>query len=325
MTVICSYCNKEFSSYQSRCNHTRKFHKLGNENVTLNKHIISNKINIKSSENQLEINSNLDKLSCKYCKKIFKHLQSRWRHEKTCKNNKINIEEENMMLKEELADIKNQLALLLNKKETQPKTSRYDKINKQLNNSGQIGAVGNNNAIGDNNTVINNTFVKFGPVEFNKLLSEKQKLFILNSPFMSLEESIKLIHFNDKRPEYNNIFITNMRDKLAYIFDGKKFISVNKNDVIKNLINNHADEIETLFDNYKDKLTEFKSTRVQAFIDLINDDDEYKDENNKTYENYKAYKIDDIKRLIYNNSDNKKFTELRKSSINTKEEQDIIL
>ena len=33
---------------------------------------------------------------------------------------------------------------------------------------------------------------------------------------------------------------------------------------------------------------------------------------NKTYDNYRAYKIGDIKRLIYDNSDSKKLAELKK-------------
>jgi hypothetical protein len=58
--------------------------------------------------------------------------------------------------------------------------------------------------------VIHNTFVKFGDVAFEKILNEKQKLQILNQPFMSLEESIKMIRFNDNLLEYNNIYITNI-------------------------------------------------------------------------------------------------------------------
>ena len=50
-----------------------------------------------------------------------------------------------------------------------------------------------------------------------------------------LEESIKQIHFNDQLPEYNNVFITNMKDDIAYVFDGKQFISVRKNEMLNDL------------------------------------------------------------------------------------------
>ena len=44
----------------------------------------------------------------------------------------------------------------------------------------------------------------------------------------------KVVHFNDNRPEYKNIMITNLRDNIAYIFDGNKFIAQNK-DIILNV------------------------------------------------------------------------------------------
>ena len=103
-----------------------------------------------------------------------------------------------------------------------------------------------------------------------------------------------------------------MRDNLAYIFDGSKFISVNKNDMISKLISTHSDELVTTFDDYKNKLNKKTAKHVEGFLDLLNDCDEYIDVNNKTHENYKAYKIGDIKQLIYNNSDAKKLAELKK-------------
>jgi hypothetical protein len=67
-----------------------------------------------------------------------------------------------------------------------------------------------------------------------------------------------------------------------------------------------------MVDNNKNKLNGKIAKRVEAFLDLLNDDDEYQDVYNKTYDNYKAYKIGDIKRLIYDNSDPKKLAEFKK-------------
>ena len=106
-----------------------------------------------------------------------------------------------------------------------------------------------------------------------------------------------------------------MRDNLAYIFDGIKFISVNKNEVISKLISTHSDELGVAFDDYKNKLNTKTARHVEGFLDLLNDVDEYIDVNNKIHESYKAYKMCDIKRLIYDNSDAKKLAELKKSSL----------
>lgn len=301
MGVMCKYCNKEFSSYQSRCNHVRKFH----DNTNNTKSIIDNTFN-----NTLHDNLSLQsKYKCTNCDKSFNNYQNRWKHKKICKNSescnkdKLIAELQNKMLKME-----SQISILLNKEaKIHPKT--LQKINKQLHNEGSIGAVGNNNK------VIHNTYVKFGDVKLGNLLDEDQILSILNKQFFSLEESIKMIHFNEDLPEYNNIYITNMRDNLAYIFDGSKFISVNKNEVISKLISTHSDELSVAYDDYKNKLNTKTARHVEGFLDLINDVDEYVDINNKTHESYKAYKIADIKRLIYDNSDGKKLAELKKSSL----------
>jgi molecular chaperone GrpE (heat shock protein) len=132
--------------------------------------------------------------NCNKCQKSFTKYQNRWRHEKNCKENDKIIDE----LKNKVQEMQNQLVNLLNDKaKIHPKT--LQKINKQLMNN----CNNTNNGIINNGPVINNTFVKFGKVELSKVLTEKQILSILNKPFMSLEETIKLIHFNDKLPEYN--------------------------------------------------------------------------------------------------------------------------
>lgn len=364
MALMCQHCNKEFSSYQSRCNHIRKFHII--------KNIISNNTNNTSNNTDNTLDNTLCNISnntkpnkqylCSKCKKSFNNYQNRWKHEKICENNKPDslkeenellkkqLEEKDIIYKKELEEFKKQMEsqlasqmesiknLLCKEAKIHPKTLQKlnkDLLSKNINNgsinNGNIGAVGNHN------TVIHNTFVKFGDVDFGKILNEKQKLHILNQPFMSLEESIKMIHFNDKlpresgmglkhslsrAPEYNNIYITNMRDNLAYIFDGKQFVSVNKNEVISELIDNHAGEIELLFDNNKEKLKDRISKRVEAFLELLNSSDEYVDAAKKTHPNYKAYKIGDIKRLIYDQSDAKKLAELKKTQLNCMELED---
>ena len=69
-------------------------------------------------------------------------------------------------------------------------------------------------------------------------------LNIINKNCLCIEESIKTVHFNKSLPEYNNIFITNMKDTIAYIFDGTKFILTSKDEVINDLYNSHLENIE---------------------------------------------------------------------------------
>ena len=238
-------------------------------------------------------------------------------HKKTCTvkfteihNNKINE------LENTINEMKKQVNMLLKEKgKIHHKT--LQKINNQLNNK-----INNIN----NGSIINNTYVKFGDVEYEKILNKKQIKKILSYPYQSLEESIKQIHFNDDLPEYSNIFITNMKDDLAYIFNGSQFISVRKNEMINELINTHKKEINLSFEKNKNKLNDKYVTRLKKFLDMLNDDDtQFTDgTNKKTYPCYKAYKINSIKLLIYNNSDKKKLDILNNMALIEKvdEEED---
>ena len=197
MEYRCNICNKTYSSYQSLWIHNKKFHNP--------KTIITNNVPIinQSFNNHLTIISTDKTKQCKYCNKIFSHYNNKWRHEKTCKlNNKIEQLEINNneinTLKKTINEMKEQFALLLKEKgKVHHKT--LQKINNQLNNI-------------NNGNITNNTYVKFGDLDYQKVLNNKQIKHILNQQYQSLEESIKQIHFNEELPEYSNIFITNMKD-----------------------------------------------------------------------------------------------------------------
>jgi hypothetical protein len=306
---VCNICNKVYKSRQSLWNHKHKYH------IDVNGYKSTHDCN-----HDVTPNDNIN--MCTKCNKIFSCRQHKWRHEKTCnlsiqinKLNKENVEiqelkKENVEIKKENAEIKSMLLELLKKSKVHPKT--LEKINKNLikNINGDL----NNVNLG---TVNNINIIKFGNENINQILNQKEKLKILEARFLSLEESIKRIHFNDARPEYQNILITNLRDDLAYIFDGNKFVTTKKNTAITELIDNHIDSIEISLDEYKEKLNPRVIQKLEELIDKINDDYTemvVENNNNKKFQNYKLYKIDQVKNLIYDESknikDNKKITQI---------------
>ena len=137
MTVICKYCNKEYSSQSSRSNHIKKFHNNESEHLSsLSSNTSSNKIIRKSSS----------EYKCRFCNNTYSYIQGRWKHEKICekseniiKNKSIDeqkiekIEKEMLEYKKEVEVLKNQLQKAL---KIHPKT--LQKINNQLNNNGTI-------------------------------------------------------------------------------------------------------------------------------------------------------------------------------------------
>jgi len=194
--------------------------------------------------------------------------------------------------------------------------------NNIINNGKIINNTNNDKIINNTNNgkIINNTFVKFGNMEYNKILNNNQIKRILNRQYSSLEESIKQIHFNEDLPEYNNVFITNMNNDIAYVFNGSTFISVRKNEMLNELIDTHIKEINLSLEKNKNKLNEKYVIRLEKFLDMLNDDDtKFTDHNNKrTYNSYKAYKINAIKLLIYNESDKKKLDSLNNINLQEK-------
>jgi hypothetical protein len=297
MQYRCNICNKDYSSYQSLWIHNKKFHNIIVTNLT------PNVTNLTPNVTNLTPNVTNKVYECKFCNKSFNYRQNKYQHEKKCKikedSNKINqLEEKNNKINElekTINELKNQVAIIIKEKgKIHHKT--LQKINNQLNNNGKI----------INN--INNTYVKFGDIDYQKVLNDKQIKHILNKQYLSLEESIKQIHFNEELPEYSNIFITNMKDDLAYIFNGKQFISVRKNEMIHELIDIHTKEINLSLEKNKNKLNEKYVSRLEKFLDMLNDDiTEFIDnDNQRTYPSYKAYKTNSLKLLIYNESDKKK-------------------
>jgi len=283
----CKVCNKQYSSYKSLWNHNNKFH---NEKViNCNKNVINCNKNVIKNYNNED-----NKYCCKYCNKSFNIRQYRWSHEKTCKK-------------------KDQLITITK--------NEFDKMKKQLNNiiKNPKKQITNNNTTNNNNngTIINNTLVKFGDLSYENVLNDTEVRKILGCNYRSLEESIKQVHFNKNHPEYNNIFITNMRDNIGYIFNGSKIEAVPKAEMLNNLLDMHMVEINIALEKNENKLKDYNIKKLEDFIEALNNQKtKFIDENeNKTYSNYKLYKLEKIKLLVYNESDKKRLDELNNNDI----------
>jgi len=157
-----------------------------------------------------------------------------------------------------------------------------------------------------NKGVINNinttNIIKFGTEDILNILTKKQISKILNSNYLVLEESIKAIHFNDKLPEYKNIKITNLRSNMALVHNGTKFNAVNQYNAVCNLVDNHVSTITQLLKETDINISERILERLGILIEKFNDD--YKKfidyTSNRTYKNFKDYKIDTVRTMIYN-------------------------
>jgi hypothetical protein len=288
----CNICNKVYSSYKSLWNHNKKFHNFVANIMQTNENIMQTKCKHKNDIN--------NSIICKFCKKMFSHRNSRWKHEKTCKNKEQLI----TINKNEFDNIKKELEDKINKLEL-----NINKPNKITNN--------NNNTTNNNNgTIINNKFVLFPCFGYDDILSKKEIISILNKQYEALEESVMKINFNENHPEHQNIYITNLKDDNAHIFNGKQFVAVDKNDAISQLIYSHYMELERAFKKYGCKLNSFSQNLFKDFLQLLFDErKEYKDDNNNKYKNYHEYKKRLLIKLIYNNTDKTKLSKLKSQKL----------
>ena len=286
MPYNCTICNKEFISNSGFWKHNKKYHQSIKCN---NNQLLSTNNQLLSTNNQL---LSTKKYKCKYCDKSYDILQSRWKHEIKCKkeydkkqNELIELENKNKLENDKLKNEIEQLKILL-QDTLKVKPNILNKINKQINNK-------QNNTINNNNNTIN--IVKFGTEDLHNIFTEKQMFNLINKGGSCINESIKYIHFNDKKPEYKNIFITNLKDKYAYVFDGDTFIIKEKNEVLDELLDNHAYNIKEFVEKNRDDLADHTKKSMDRLLNFI-----YNKNDNEEYVNFDKYKLNNIKLLVYN-------------------------
>ena len=305
----CNLCNKFYSSYKSLWNHTNKFH-----NYCAPKCTIITQNSTENAQNSTENTLN----NCKYCNKSFSRNYCVIRHEKICKlknndNNELDKMKEETKQKEILLQLAKEEAKILQLKLKLQKSTKVDNITlKKLNKlllerNNKIKNINSNNII--NNTQIINNFqlVGFGKEEVIQSLTNQDKKLIINSKYCSLEKLIEIVHCG-KYDQFKNIIITNIKDNYMYKYDDKvgRFVLSTKQDVLSSLIDYRLDDLEIIYNDLlgKNKLDEKTKDIIEKFINKINySDSKYTDLDGKDHDNYKQYKINEIKILLFNNQD----------------------
>ncbi len=309
MDFHCKVCNKYYSSYKSLWNHNSNFHSDNNKLLSTNNNQIST--------NNNQISTNPKTYDCKYCNKSYNIIQSRWKHEQKCKDKNnllLNIKAETELEKVKLQVVKEEKEILKLKLKIE-KSNKIDnitlkKLNKKLlerNNLIKNSTVNSHNQI--QNNIINNNFqlIGFGKEEVVELLTNKEKKIIMNAKYGCLEKLVEIVHCG-KYNQFKNIIITNMKDQYMYKYDDGKgqFILSTKNDVLNSLINYRLDDLEVIYNDLieDNKLDEKTKDIIEKFVNKINySDSKFTDIDGKNHENYKQYKVNEIKVLLYNNQD----------------------
>ena len=200
------------------------------------------------------------KSKCKYCDKLFASRQSRSRHElKYCNIGQIG---------KNVIDKLNEEVYQLQK----------DKL-----------------LISDKILDIHNTDTKLPYNESDhKFISDSKISECMKRQYMSIPHLIKMVHFDPKHPENHNIYVSNIQSKQFFLYDGKKWILKNKDEIIDNLISSSEYKLkETLGkwiqnEDNKDKYA-FAINKFKKYLEMK--------DNDQITNNVK----EEIKLMLYNN------------------------
>jgi len=287
----CTICKKFYSSKSSLWNHNKSKHNIKNEK--------------------------LKNHQCSFCNKNYSCYQSKWRHQKNCTQQKLIIPEP---IKHEIEKIKEENERL---KEDKKKSDEIIRLQKKLINCKRLDTKtfkaankilmersynhSYNNNTNSNNTINNNIhFVSIGNEDLTNVLTEQQKRQIINARLGSIEKIVEIAHCSNMN-KFKNIVITNLKDNFAYKYDEQKgyFVSITKHDLLEELITYRMTDIEEIYDELEatNKINDFTKKIICNFLEKMNDNEEPYTDNDIKYDNFKSYKKQNIKILLYNNQD----------------------
>jgi len=185
-------------------------------------------------------NTQKEYYECKFCNKKLSSYKNLWRHLKTCKE-KIKDEEE----RKNLLDLINVLNKKLDEKDKQieKRDRQFEEIlnkkDKQIDEL--IKKAGIN--IGTQNIQQNINILAYKNTDISHL-TDRDYLKCLKHSNFCIPHLIEKIHFNPKKPENHNIYISNLKNNYAMIYDGNKWNLKDRDDEINKLIDDKEMIIE---------------------------------------------------------------------------------
>jgi hypothetical protein len=272
----CNECRKYYKSYQSLWNHKKKFHQqISTNDPQFDKNIPTihpqNIHNIKIKKT--------DQTNCEYCNKILSCYNSMNRHLKICKT-KQDIIKENEELKQKTQQ---QEQRILNIEQ------KLENISNKMELTSRGLTTTNNNT--NNGTINNNINIyNFGSEKILENLPKVEAVELLRLPgYNPVLRGLMITHFSKENPEGHTIFINNIDDNNATIYDAKKRtiisepIEVSADTAIQNTIW----DLEELKEKHKEDLNKKQINNIDNIV--VND--------------YPPHITDKFKKMAYENKD----------------------
>jgi hypothetical protein len=178
----------------------------------------------------------------------------------------IKMEDQNNKIKEiekNLADKDKKMEEILATMKNMEKIIKNGTIN-NIQNAEKI----QNNTL--NNTVNNINIIAYGKEDLSHILETDYRR-ILNKGFKSVPAFVESVHFNKKKPENHNVYISNMRDNHALVYDGKEWQLQERDNVLQDMIDNKTEILHQKFDQIVNDLDEFTVRKFRRFLNESDD------------------------------------------------------
>ena len=245
-------------------------------------------ISSKNTQNNGKIcnENNSSEYVCEFCNKKLSSYKNLWRHLKTCKEKikddecKQNMTELVKLLNDELQQCK---------KELEKRDLELEKRNNQIDEL--IKKTGIN--IGTQNNIQNNIQILAYNNSDISHLTDKDYVKCLKHSNFCIPHLIKQIHFNPKKPENHNIYISNLKNNYVMIYNGSKWILNDRDESIQNLIDDKESIMEHKIEEWIENGNQYPDImkKFRKYID--------KKENDVVLNKIKG----EIKLMLFNNRD----------------------
>ena len=201
---------------------------------------------------------------CQYCNKSYKYSQGLSKHIKyTCKKNK---DEDLKELARLLNETNEEMTQIIKHKddELSKMQRQIDKLTQKL----QIKNMASGNII-NNNTIYNIQLLNYNFTDYSHL-TEGDYIDCINDCNRCVMSLIKRVHFNSKKPENMNIYISSIKGNYVMVYKDNAWQIQDKKEQINDLYDYNEVVLVNWYDEYKQKYPDI----IQSFQRYLKNKDD---------------------------------------------------
>jgi len=310
----CKRCLKVYTHHGRYVRHIRRKYLCKKvtqvPNIKITDKILPHKVPLKSSETCKIMHSTEKSYKCAHCSNEFTRFDNLNRHMLIyCKIKKTQDDEKEKIFQHLLKKVEDQGQRIDNiqeenkllKSQLNPTNNNSEVMCRDHNEINNVDTQNNQNTqnnIQTQNIHNNINLLAFGHEDM-KGISKKSWKWLLNKGFMSIPESVKHVHFHEKKPDQHNIYISNLRSNYVMVYNGKDWEAQDKDEILNQLLTDKKAYLIDKFDELVDELDEVTVKKFNRFLER-HDEDEIinKDKQNIKLGLYNSRKIPEEERKL---------------------------